>query len=147
MNKAKVLEQFHYFNIQSDIDSVYGEYGTPLYYYCGIRGSENIIKLLSQHVKNLDAKSILGRSAIFNAVKINNTSAIKILLDAGANIEARDNNLDTPLLYAARLYNITSIKFLLDHGADINAKNNRNVTVLDIIGKYKNLTSSISHSK
>ena len=26
MNKAKVLEQFHYFNIQSDIDSVYGNW-------------------------------------------------------------------------------------------------------------------------
>lgn len=26
MNKEKILEQFHYFNIQSDIDSVYGNW-------------------------------------------------------------------------------------------------------------------------
>lgn len=26
MNKEKILEQFHYFNIQADIDSVYGNW-------------------------------------------------------------------------------------------------------------------------
>lgn len=26
MNKKKILEQFHYFNIQADIDSVYGNW-------------------------------------------------------------------------------------------------------------------------
>lgn len=26
MNKEKILEQFHYFNIQSDVDSVYGNW-------------------------------------------------------------------------------------------------------------------------
>ena len=52
MNKDKILEQFHYFNIQADIDSVYGNWAVStngdvvncLYPYA----------ILSVHFKNVD---------------------------------------------------------------------------------------------
>ena len=30
MNKEKILEQFHYFNIQADVDSVYGNWAVSI---------------------------------------------------------------------------------------------------------------------
>ena len=61
---------------------------------------------------------------IFDYIKENNISEVKLLLDHGADVNVKDEDGETPLFCASNNGHKEIVKLLLEHGADVNAKNN-----------------------
>ena len=108
-----------------------------------------VVKTLIQLGANVNHIDKEGLSSLYLAVIYNNSTAVKILLEANVDINIKYK--DEPILYSAVLnqgehvfkYSLI-IKRLLKAGADINAKNNKGESTLDFIKKHNNI-KNISH--
>lgn len=67
---------------------------------------------------------------LVEAVKNNNISEVKKLIQAGANVNAKYDNSDTVLIEATRNGNIEIVRLLLKYGADVNIQNKYGNTAL-----------------
>jgi ankyrin repeat protein len=96
-------------------------------------GRTDIIKLLIDGGKNVNAKNNEGKTALFLANPLG--EGIKTLIKAGANINELDNNDKTPLHHSAQNYSPAELKALIELGADVRAKDNKGNTPLNVISK------------
>ena len=61
-------------------------------------------------------------SLLFEAVKSNNLTVVKSLVDRGANVNAVDKDGGTILMWAAGKADLDMVKYLVKNGADYNKK-------------------------
>jgi ankyrin repeat protein len=64
-----------------------------------------------------------GKDALFNAVKMNDTEKLEILIENGFSLNDTDSNQNTPLHITATNGSIESMLVLIYNGQNINAKN------------------------
>lgn len=70
---------------------------------------------------------------------MNNTKAMKILLEAGANVDAKDNMGLTPFLAAVRAGHLPASQLLLESGADVTVSDSKSKTCLHLAIEKENL--------
>ena len=76
---------------------------------------------------------------MINAVKINDTTLFKCLLQSGANVNAIDSKGNSALTYAAGIGNFEIIKYLIENGANVNASSPDGKTILIFAAGNKGL--------
>jgi len=87
------------------------------------KGDLDLLKLLMQFPKDLEAKDADGNTPLINAILSENEEIVKFLIDEkGANIEALGQNKATPLMMACYTNNLPFVTYLLDKKANLNAK-------------------------
>src|SRR5690349_2198908 len=59
----------------------------------------------------------------YSAIRENNLTQLKMLLDQKAGANVGDNRGITPLMYAAEVGSVDAMRLLIDRGADVNAQN------------------------
>ncbi|AAR83580.1 CNPV234 ankyrin repeat protein [Canarypox virus] len=74
-----------------------------------------IIKLLLDYGANINAITIIGTSALLDAVYEENIEVVKLLLSYGINTHIRSNNGVTAFILAARAKNIDIMKCIIEH--------------------------------
>ncbi|MGH9593864.1 MAG: ankyrin repeat domain-containing protein, partial [Bryobacteraceae bacterium] len=67
---------------------------------------------------------------LFSAIRANDLTGLKALLDHGANPNTGDARQITPLMYAAEVGSLDAMKLLIARGADANAQNASGSTAL-----------------
>ncbi|WP_353271589.1 tetratricopeptide repeat protein [Wolbachia endosymbiont (group A) of Rhorus exstirpatorius] len=82
-------------------------------------------------------KLVLSTEQLFDAVKQNNLSEVKNLLNIGVDINIRDRRGWAPLHYAASKGYLNVVKYLIEKGASLEAKANDGKTPLDIAIEQK----------
>lgn len=86
-------------------------------------GQEEIARYLLQQGADVNARDILGESALIYAIEAGNVKIVQMLIDKGADVNMRTKLGVTPLVRAATLGRRKIVEILLSHGADIEAKN------------------------
>ena len=66
----------------------------------------------------------------YSAIRDNNLTQIKALLDRNSRAVVVDDAGVTPLMYAAEVGSVEVMRLLIDHGADVNAQNSFGATAL-----------------
>jgi ankyrin repeat protein len=79
------------------------------------------VQLLLKHKARVDARDLLGRSALHEAAFRGHVEIIAALLAAHADVDARDGNGRTPLLAAARGGSAIAVDALAAAGGDVHA--------------------------
>jgi ankyrin repeat protein len=88
------------------------------------------VRLLLEHGADVNAKSIDGRTPVYQAASMGNAAPVlRLLLDKGANPDAKLLNGMTPLMAASR-GNLQGLQLLLDKEVNVNAKNAAGATAL-----------------
>ena len=117
-------------------DNTYGDTSlhTAVQHECSTEALQTII----DHGADTNATNKRNETAFTLACMINNESAIKVLLNAGADSNIADIDGYTCLHYAvARHCSIEVLQAIIDHGANVNATNRRNETALSRACAYK----------
>ena len=110
---------------------------TPLMWAAG---DYEKVRILLHAGAEVDARSDLGRTALFIAARKAGTAKIvKELLGKGADSNARDRQGATPLMEAARAADPETLQRLLAHGADVNARRNNGRTALMAAARSRSL--------
>jgi len=100
---------------------------TPLFWSLH---DEAKVRLLLDHGANINARTIDGRTLVYQAASMANAvPVLRLLLDKGADPNAKTLTGMTPLMAAAR-GNIEAMRLLIDRKADVNAKNGAGGTAL-----------------
>lgn len=73
-----------------------------------------------------------GWTALHYAASVGNNEIVQLLLDNAAYIDAESPNKTTPIMMAARAGFILTVKLLLDEGADATLKNTAGMTAIDL---------------
>ena len=81
---------------------------------------------------DVNAKDMIGTTALHHAAYNGKVNAIALLIKAGADMNAKNNNGWTVLYYAAMFRKLDAIAALIKAGADVNAKDNNGMTALDV---------------
>lgn len=81
---------------------------------------EDLVQVLSQVPQSpgLDSQDEAGKTALHWAASVDNVSAVRCLISAGANKDSQDNKEETPLFLACREGAFEAAKILLEHGAN-----------------------------
>ncbi len=88
------------------------------------------VRLLLDHGANIAARTIDGRTPVYQAASMANAVAVlRLLLDKGADPNAKTLIGMTPLMAACR-GNIEAARLLIDRKADVNARNAAGATAL-----------------
>ncbi|KAI9376296.1 hypothetical protein BJX61DRAFT_538994 [Aspergillus egyptiacus] len=103
---------------------------TPLILAAG-QGNEKISALLLQHGAELEARDVVGFTALNMACKENQPKTAKLLLERGTDLEATTNDGRTPLSYAVAGGYVEVVRLLVERGADIEAQDHYGRTPLD----------------
>ena len=120
-NKAKV-------EVLDNLDN------TPLHAaVLGERPEENVAHLVNAKV-DINARNIIGYTALCLAIRYNGPEIVSLLLEQGASVEATDHG-EPPLFTAVREQKTWAIKLLLDNGANLLEKNRAGYNVLDVAMK------------
>lgn len=104
----------------------------------------NNIAAIKQHIaagSDLNVKDPFGGSSpLITASLFGNTTAAKLLINAGASVNQTNNEGSTALHTAAFFCRPEIVQLLLDKGADKNVRNNYGSTALEsVAGPYKDL--------
>lgn len=89
--------------------------------------SETTVRRLLHHKADVNARDIMGRTALHLAVS---TGTAKLLLENGSDVNARNDWNETALHLAVRSKASTMARLLLAHGANVNARDHRDNTAL-----------------
>jgi len=95
----------------------------------GEKGETSKIEALLAAGAEVDARDVMGVTALMHASAEGHTQSVEALLDAGADVDAHANDGLTALMVVAR-GNTEIVRALLDAGADVNAKAEQGVTPL-----------------
>ena len=79
---------------------------------------------------DVDAKNVLGETALHRAASNGHTETVEILLKAGADVNVEDDKSYTPLMGAAAANQTETVRALLKEGADVNARDKDGDTAL-----------------
>lgn len=85
-------------------------------------GNPKLIDFLFSKVTNINAKDVIGVTALHTCADCNNKEMLKLIISKGANLNARDRYKETPLTMAVRNSYYEIIEILVKNGADINIK-------------------------
>ncbi len=100
---------------------------TPLFWSLH---DEAKVSLLLEHSAHINARTIDGRTPVYQAASMANAvPVLRLLLDKGADPNAKTLNGMTPLIAASRS-NIEAVRLLLDRKAEVNATNAAGGTAL-----------------
>lgn len=105
---------------------------TPLHYAARRDGGEEAVRLLLAAGAKVNAKDIVGRTALHRA---DDKSTVALLVAYGADVNARDDKGWTSLHWAAssrEIYSLETITLLLEKGADQNLKDLEGKTAAEI---------------
>ena len=113
----------------ADPDAKEAEGHTPLY-----RASTgDVARVLLAAGATVDvARGPTRGTALHQAARRGNVSAVQALLDHGATIDARDAKGETPLRRAVNCRQLEIVRLLVQHGADPHAADRRGVRPLDV---------------
>lgn len=84
---------------------------------------ERAATLLEEDPTLIDARNVVGESALHYFVVEVDLPSVQWLLQRGANLNTRNNFGSTPLIDAARLGYLQMCEFLLSRGADLELRN------------------------
>lgn len=104
-----------------DTDRI-SKFGWPpiVYMTRGDKGEHpNKIKTLLKYIKNINAQTPNGVSAMHTSSKAGYLSVLKILLETGGNINIRDKKGKTPLYYSRKFKRKKVEKYLIENGAKV----------------------------
>lgn len=101
-----------------------GANDSPIHDAARLGTGAEVQALLSVTPADRDARTGLGSTPLHLAATNPDTSALKVLIAAGANVNARDNDGATPLHMAAYTLHATHAQLLLEAGADTTLKTN-----------------------
>ena len=110
--------------------------GNPPIYYVK---SDDAIKLLKEYNANINKKSEIGESPLFDAVKNKDTKLIEELVKNGANVNVKNKNEETLLYFAIKNSDFNIARFLIDNKANINLTSTKE--------KISPLMATMSNSK
>jgi hypothetical protein len=108
-----------------NIEKMNRELGTPP--VIAALGNLEKLKLLLKRGADVNAKDVMGRTALFSA---QTPEEARELVAAGASVEARDTEGSTPLMMAAHRRDLNAIRALLAVGANPNARDKTGYTAL-----------------
>ena len=116
-NNIKIIEYF--IDNGLDCDKLLGHNWPPIVYLCRGDKGEHPQKIgqLVRYVKNINAQTPGGVSAMHAASKAGYLSVARILLDNGCKINIRDNRGKTPLHYSRKYKRVEMEAFLIKNGA------------------------------
>ena len=112
-----------------------GENFTPLMNAIKCRNIR-VIKTLIDAGVDVNAKDIIGCSALNMALQHDDIKIMNILIKAGADVNNKDKEGYTVLIRAVHYNNIDAVNVLLGAGADVNVKNNIGETALTSAMQY-----------
>lgn len=108
-----------------------------------------MVKMLIKYIKNLDARTNLGSSALHLACNFQLTEIVKILLESGANQNIIEFEYDLyPIFYAVVQNNIEITKLLIEYKANPNHQDYAGNTIIHyaIMNKHNELLDLIISS-
>lgn len=109
---------------------------TPFAYLYACELGEASIPWLSSHKTVLNAKNLMGRTALMFACEYNDVKTLRYLLEAKANIEQQDINKLTPLLIACQHSDTETVRYLIEAKANIDQQTKDGWTPLMIACQY-----------
>ncbi|MBR0315356.1 MAG: ankyrin repeat domain-containing protein [Synergistaceae bacterium] len=112
-----------------------GENFTPLMNAIKCRNIR-VIKTLIDAGVDVNAKDIIGCSALNMVLQHDDIKIMNILIKAGADVNNKDKEGYTVLIRAVHYNNIDAVNILLGAGADVNVKNNIGETALTSAMQY-----------
>ena len=111
----------------ADVNGANKRQSTPLFWSLH---DENKVRVLLDHGASVNAKTIDGRTPVYQAASMADAVPIlSLLLDKGANANVKTLTGMTPLMAACRT-NIEAARLLIARKADVNARNAANGTAL-----------------
>ena len=111
---------------------------TPFFDAVASSNVERARDLLAKRPNLVDARTLMGKTALHLAVEAGNTNMVAFLLDAGADANARGDSV-TPLHSAALNGNVEIAELLLGRGAAVDATGFRhNDTPLQVAALHGN---------
>lgn len=115
-NNQEIITYF--INQGLNCDKLFGMDWPPIVYVCrGDKGEHpDKVSTLSKYIKNINATTLIGVSAMHAASKAGYLKVIKILLAAGGDINSRDKKGKTPLQYARKYKREIVEHFLIKNG-------------------------------
>ena len=115
-NNKEIIEYFVHKGL--DCDKLLGKGWPPIVYVCrGDKGEHpEKVELLSEYVRNLNAQTPKGVSAMHAASKAGFLDVIKVLLANGAEINIRDKKGKTALAYSRKYKRKAVEEFLMSIG-------------------------------
>jgi len=96
------------------------------------KGNRSKVKALLEMGVDVNARDIIGQSALSRALFARHNGIAGILLDKGANVNAKDDCGGTALHKACYLGRYDVVKLLLENKADVNVKDEHGNTALTI---------------
>ena len=93
-------------------------------HFAAVSGNTIRMKKMLEKGADLEAKSIEGKTPIYEAAKRGQTAAVELLANSGAEINARSDHPGfTPLHVAAEYNHHETVGYLLNQGVDIDIEN------------------------
>lgn len=109
----------------------------PLHDLARLGSGAQVAAYLKAHPEQRDARTAQGLQAVHLAATNPDSSALKVLLAAGADPNAKDQDNSTPLHMAVYTQNAKHSQMLLEAGADPLAKTNNGRDVLSLARKAR----------
>lgn len=94
-------------------------------------GDADLLETLIRKGADVNAKSVLGMTALMFAAGEGHDDVVRVLIDSGVGVNARNDEGATALMFAADQGHTTVVKLLLNAGADVNIRTNDESTALD----------------
>jgi len=91
------------------------------------------LRTLLEHGVDVNAKNIIGNTALMRAARKGYTEIMQILLAKGADVDIKSKYGNTALMIVADKGDTDTVRFLLEHGADVDAKDNYDRTALMMV--------------
>lgn len=125
------------------------DFRSPILFDAIYAKKKEIIVLLLEHVKNIDAFDSLGKTALLEAINSEDVDIVKALVEHNANVNLVPNKLedfmyvsgvldeDPPLCRAIKLGNLPIVQCLVEAKADIWKMNRDNLNAIDLVILYE----------
>jgi ankyrin repeat protein len=112
----------------ADVNAANKRKSTPLFWAIY---DEAKVRLLLDRGANPDAKTVDGRSLVYQAASVESgTGLLRLLLDRGANADVKTLAGMTPLMVASGRANLEAMRLLLEKKVDVNARNAAGATAV-----------------
>jgi V8-like Glu-specific endopeptidase len=96
--------------------------------------NSDIVNMLVEAGAKIEARNLLGETALLVAAKNLNLEAVKILIKSGADKNALDKNNESALFPFARKGDKRAVKELIDLGIDVSVKNGTGQSIHELEG-------------